>query len=91
MKRLTAEVVGKLHKLAVYALKMDMIPANPADKIERPKKDKFVGSFYDSSEVNERRRAFNKERWAVFNKERWAAFNKDRWAAFNKGQWAAFN
>lgn len=30
-----------------------MIPTNPADKIDRLKKDKFVGSFYDSSEVNE--------------------------------------
>lgn len=42
-----------IHRALKYAVKMDMIPANPADKIERPKKDKFVGSFYDSREVNE--------------------------------------
>lgn len=41
-----------IHRALKYAVKMDMIPANPADKIERPKKEKFVGSFYDSSEVN---------------------------------------
>lgn len=31
---------------------MDMIPLNPADKIERPKKESFVGRFYDSVEIN---------------------------------------
>ena len=42
-----------IHRALKYAVKMDMIPANPADRIERPKKDRFVGSFYDSHEVNE--------------------------------------
>lgn len=42
-----------IHRALKYAVKMDMIPANPADRIERPKKEKFVGSFYDSTEVNE--------------------------------------
>ena len=41
-----------IHRALKYAVKMNMIPANPADRIERPKKEKFVGSFYDSSEVN---------------------------------------
>lgn len=41
-----------IHRALKYAVKMDMIPTNPADRIERPKKEKFVGSFYDSSEVN---------------------------------------
>lgn len=41
-----------IHRALKYAVKMDMIPANPADRIERPKKEKFVGSFYDSVEVN---------------------------------------
>ncbi|AQT86523.1 hypothetical protein B1222_22440 [Paenibacillus larvae subsp. pulvifaciens] len=31
---------------------MDMIPSNPADKVERPKRGQFVGSFYDSQELN---------------------------------------
>lgn len=41
-----------IHRALKYAVKMDMIPTNPADRIERPKKEKFVGSFYDSNEVN---------------------------------------
>ena len=27
-------------------------PVNPADKVERPKKEHFVGSFYDADEMN---------------------------------------
>lgn len=30
-----------------------MLPANPADKVERPKKDRYVASFYDSEEINQ--------------------------------------
>lgn len=29
-----------------------MIPSNPADKVETPKKQKFVGGFYDEEEIN---------------------------------------
>lgn len=29
-----------------------MILSNPADKVERPKKQKFVCSFYDRKEIN---------------------------------------
>ena len=35
-----------------YAVKIDLIDVNPADKVERPKKDRYVGSFYDADEVN---------------------------------------
>lgn len=31
---------------------MDLLQANPADKIERPRKEKFVGKFYDRTEVS---------------------------------------
>lgn len=41
-----------IHRALKYAVKMDMIPTNPADRIERPKKERFVGNFYDSNEVN---------------------------------------
>lgn len=34
-----------------YAVKIDLISVSPADKVERPKADKFIGSFYDSNEV----------------------------------------
>ncbi|MGK9250291.1 site-specific integrase [Paenibacillus humicus] len=36
-----------------YAYAMDLILTNPADKGVRPKKNQFVGSFYNSSELNE--------------------------------------
>ncbi len=56
LERVSANTVihyhAVIHRALKYAVKMDMIPTNPADKIERPKADKFVGSFYDSSEVN---------------------------------------
>jgi integrase len=35
-----------------HALKMDMILTNPADKVERPKKNHFTGSFYKNQELN---------------------------------------
>ena len=43
---------ANIRKALQYAMKMDLIPNNPADKVERPKRDKFIGSFYDSEEMN---------------------------------------
>lgn len=43
---------ANIRKALQYAMKMDLIPNNPADKVERPKKEKFIGSFYDSDEIN---------------------------------------
>ena len=40
-----------IHRALKYAVKIDLISVNPADKVERPKADKFIGSFYDSNEV----------------------------------------
>ncbi|MFB0920474.1 MAG: tyrosine-type recombinase/integrase [Oscillospiraceae bacterium] len=42
---------ANIHKALKYAVRTDLIPSNPADKVERPKKEKFVGSFYDAEEV----------------------------------------
>lgn len=36
-----------------YAYKMDIIPNNPADKVQRPKKEQYIGSFYNENELNE--------------------------------------
>lgn len=41
-----------IHKALKYAVKIDLIPVNPASKIERPRMERFVGSFYDSNEIN---------------------------------------
>ena len=43
---------ANIHKALKYAVKIDLIDVNPADKVERPKKDRYVGSFYDVDEVN---------------------------------------
>lgn len=40
-----------IHKALKYAVKIDLIEKNPADRVERPKKEKFIGSFYDSEEM----------------------------------------
>lgn len=41
-----------IRKCLDYAFKMDIIPSNPADKIQRPKIEQFIGSFYTESELN---------------------------------------
>ena len=56
LKRVSASSVihyhANIHKALKYAVKIDLIGVNPADKVERPKKDRYVGSFYDADEVN---------------------------------------
>ena len=43
---------ANIHRALKHAVKLDLIPTNPADKVDRPKKDRFIGSFYDADEVN---------------------------------------
>ena len=49
LKRVTANSVihyhANIHKALKYAVKVDLIPTNPADKVERPKVGRYVGSF----------------------------------------------
>ena len=42
---------NNIHKALKYAVKIDLIDTNPADKVDRPKKDYFVGSFYNADEA----------------------------------------
>lgn len=55
LKRVSASSVihyhANIHKALKYAVRIDLIASNPADKVERPKKERFVGSFYDSNEI----------------------------------------
>lgn len=55
LKRVKASSVihyhAVIHRALKYAVKIELIEVNPADKVERPKADKFIGSFYDSSEM----------------------------------------
>lgn len=41
-----------IRKSLDYAFKHDLIINNPADKVRRPKKNIFVGSFYSENELN---------------------------------------
>lgn len=41
-----------IRKSLDYAFKMDMIQSNPADKVQRPKMQQLIGSFYNESELN---------------------------------------
>lgn len=56
LKRVSANTVihyhAIIHRALKYAVKTDLIDVNPADKVERPRKDRFTASFYDGSEVN---------------------------------------
>lgn len=40
-----------VHRALKYAVSIDLLAANPADKVERPKKERFAAGFYDSDEV----------------------------------------
>lgn len=55
-KKLTGNTVLHYHnvirKSLQTALKLDLILSNPADKIERPKKEQYIGTFYSQAELN---------------------------------------
>ena len=42
---------ANIRKALQYAVKIGLIDTNPADRIERPKKEKFTGSFYNATEL----------------------------------------
>ncbi len=42
---------ANIHKALKYAFRMDLIPSNPADKVERPKKTRYVADYYKMDEL----------------------------------------
>lgn len=42
---------ANIHKALDYALKMNIIPYNPADRITLPKKEHYTGKFYDDIQL----------------------------------------
>lgn len=42
---------ANIHKALKYAVKMDLIPFNPADKVERPKKQRYIADYYRQKEL----------------------------------------
>ena len=56
LERVSANTVihyhAVIHRALKYAVKIKTIQANPAVNVERPRKEKFIGSFYDKKEIN---------------------------------------
>jgi integrase len=54
-KGLSSTTVLKIHanvrKALQYAVKMNIIPYNPADRVEKPKKRKYIASYYDETQI----------------------------------------
>ncbi len=42
---------ANIHKALKYAVKMDLIPFNPADKVERPKKQRYIADYYRQEDL----------------------------------------
>lgn len=42
-----------IHRAMKYAVKTDLIKTNPVDKVDRPKKNAFQGSFYTEEELQQ--------------------------------------
>jgi len=42
---------ANIRKALQYAFKIGIIDSNPADRVERPKKNKFTGSIYNEKEL----------------------------------------
>lgn len=56
LERVSANTVihyhAVIHRALKYAVKIKTIQSNPAVNVERPKKEKFIGGFYDKKEIN---------------------------------------
>ena len=56
LERVSANTVihyhAVIHRALKYAVKIKTIQSNPAENVERPRKEKFIGSFYDKKEIN---------------------------------------
>ena len=44
---------ANMHKALKHAVKLDLIPGNPVDKVEWPKPQKYMASFYTAQEMEE--------------------------------------
>ena len=56
LERVSANTVihyhAVIHRALKYAVKIKTIQSNPAVNVERPRKEKFIGGFYDKKEIN---------------------------------------
>ena len=42
-----------IHSALEYAVDIELLIANPADRVKRPKKEKYIGDFYSGEEISE--------------------------------------
>ena len=42
---------ANLHKALKYAVRIDLIASNPVDKVDRPKPQAFMASYYSAEEM----------------------------------------
>lgn len=57
LKNVKAQTVIKyhanIHRALKYAVKDGLLLSNPADRVDRPKVERYVGSFYSADEINQ--------------------------------------
>lgn len=51
-----------IHKALKYAVKMNMLISNPADKVDLPKFEKYKANFYSKEESNHLLKVFERDR-----------------------------
>ena len=44
---------ANLHKALKYAVRLDLIPGNPVDKVDRPKPEKYLAAYYTAEEMEQ--------------------------------------
>lgn len=56
LERVTSSTVIHYHavirRALIYAVKIELLDSNPIDRVERPKKEHYIPSYYDSQEIN---------------------------------------
>ena len=53
---------ANIHKALKYAVRMDMLMSNPADKVDLPKLEKYRANFYSKEEINNLLKVFEGDR-----------------------------
>ena len=57
LERVSANTVihyhAVIHRALKYAVKIELLNVNVADRVERPKKEKFIPAYYDGEKVNQ--------------------------------------
>jgi len=80
---------ANIHKALKYAVKLDLIPSNPADKVERPRKERFIADHYNAVELEQLFEATANHRFSLLIQM--AAFYGLRKSELLGLKWSAFD